>query len=326
MHIASLNWNLEGIHALMDHRGDLSVAEMVSKADEHGRLPLHWALLGLYNDLQDAGTDRNTQTEIPPRMIATIKLLLEANPDTINARSQQGATVFNYAVQSDTGIANIIAIMDMLLDAKPLASIFEYPDPLSPTALQDAVANHAKRHLAGDVNLYNGQLMQLIEKLLAKGVDARLSLHRLCDCSWAEPIDTTMIDRLLEGTSMNDTDSDGCTAMHYLVRNMDQIDATRYLISLGADVTVVNYKGNTPLHEVMKGTMLRRMGEDGLPDPSQPLDSPYTTREELIKMLVDAGGSMDQPNKAGHTPAQLLDEVNERRRQAEAARQRSRRG
>ncbi|KAJ5797462.1 ankyrin [Penicillium pulvis] len=328
LHIASLNWNLEGIHALIDHRGDLSVAEMVSKTDENGRIPLHWALLGYYND-RNTNTDENTQTEIPSRMMTTIKLLLEAKPDTINARSQQGESVFNFAVQCHAGPATIIAIVDMLLDFKPLASTFEYPDILSRTALQDAVDNHADRYGRNrDVNLHDGQLMQLIEKLLAKGVPARLSLHRLCDGGWnEEPIGIHMIDRLLEGASINDTDGDGCTAMHYLVRDLDQIDAIRYLISLEADVNVINHKGNTPLHEVMKSTMIRRMGEDGLPDPSQPLDSPYTTREELIKMLVDAGGSMNQPNKVGHTPAHLLDELNERRRRkADADRQRAQRG
>lgn len=311
LHIASLFWNLEGIYALMDHHGDLSVAEMVSHADEHGRLPLHWALLGYYKS-----TGQNDENEISSRMMSTLRLLLEANPETVNARTQQGATVFNYAVQSDTGAANIIAIVNLLLDAKPHASTFSYNTPGSRTALQDAVDNHARR----GGNLRDGQLMQLLKILLAKGVDTRLSLHRLCDGIWMESIDTNLIDRLLEGADINDTDGDGCTAMHYLVRRMDQINATRYLIKLGADVNVINHKGNTPLHEVMKGTMLRRIGEDGMFDRSQPQDSPYKAREELIAILVNAGGLIDQPNSAGHTPAQLLGEIRERKRQAEAGR------
>jgi ankyrin repeat protein len=50
LHIASLFWNLEGVHALVDHRGDISMAEMVSNADSHGRIPLHWALLGHFHE------------------------------------------------------------------------------------------------------------------------------------------------------------------------------------------------------------------------------------------------------------------------------------
>ncbi|KAJ5998451.1 ankyrin [Penicillium sp. IBT 35674x] len=79
-------------------------------------------------------------------------------------------------------------------------------------------------------------------------------------------------------SNADDTDGGGCTAMHYLVRHLDQVDAIRHLISLGMDLTVINHKGDTPLHEVMKSTRIGRMGEDGLLDPSQPPDSPYTTR------------------------------------------------
>jgi ankyrin repeat protein len=280
LHIVSLFWNLEGIHALVDHRGDVSVAEMVSNADDHGRLPLHWALVG-DGDERDRGKGKNNQDEIPSRMMNTVKLLLEANPNTINARDHQGATVFNYAVKSDTGIANILSIVKILLDAKPLASTLNYCDPVGATALQDAVDRHYRRR----GKLSDGQLTELLEILLANGADARLCLHRLCDGQWMESISPVMIDRLLEVTDINDTDADGCTAMHYLVRHLDQIDAARHLISRGADVNVINHKGNTPLHEVMKGTLLRRLDENGIPDPSQPRDGPVRAREELIKVL-----------------------------------------
>lgn len=105
LHIASLYGNIEGIHALVDYRGNVSVAEMVSSADDQGRLPLHWALLGGRDEHRHEMMDKNHPNEIPSRMINTVKLLLEANPDTINVRDQQGATVFNYAVKSDAGIA-----------------------------------------------------------------------------------------------------------------------------------------------------------------------------------------------------------------------------
>ncbi|KAJ5752201.1 ankyrin [Penicillium odoratum] len=119
-----------------------------------------------------------------------------------------------------------------------------------------------------------------------------------------------MIDRLLERTGINDTDSNGCTAMHYSVRHMNQIDATRYLISRGADVTVVNHKVNTPLHDVMGGRMTGTLNENG--NFNQPPDSPIKAREELVTLLVNAGGSMDVPSGAGKTPTQLLDELEKR--------------
>ncbi|KAJ5752984.1 ankyrin [Penicillium odoratum] len=102
-----------------------------------------------------------------------------------------------------------------------------------------------------------------------------------------ESIITVLIDRLLEKTGINDTDAHGCTAMHYLIKRMDQIDAIRYLLKLGADVNVMNHKGNMPLHEMMKGTMMSKVDENGVRDPSQSWDSPYSRREELVKILVD---------------------------------------
>lgn len=69
----------------------------------------------------------------------------------------------------------------------------------------------------------------------------------------------------------------------------------------------------------MKGTLMRRLDENGRPDPAQPRDAPVRAREELIKVLVDAGGSMDQPNAAGQTPTQLLHELTENIRLQEVA-------
>ncbi|PWY64784.1 hypothetical protein BO94DRAFT_629334 [Aspergillus sclerotioniger CBS 115572] len=40
-------------------------------------------------------------------------------------------------------------------------------------------------------------------------------------------------------------------------------------------------------------------------------------REDMIKILRDAGASMDQPNAAGRTPPQVLEDVEEKRRRRE---------
>jgi ankyrin repeat protein len=77
------------------------------------------------------------------------------------------------------------------------------------------------------------------------------------------------------------------------------------LVSRGADVSAVNNKGNTPLHEVMTGRLIRRENEDGsLEWPT--LSEKIQAHDEIISTLQDAGASMDQPNLAGKTPAQLL--------------------
>ncbi|BDD57921.1 hypothetical protein MAP00_003241 [Monascus purpureus] len=76
-----------------------------------------------------------------------------------------------------------------------------------------------------------------------------------------------MIDQSLELLDVNESDDDGCTALHCLVKNLDQVDAVRHLVSRGADVNAIDQRRNTPLYEVMKGTMLRMMYEHGNSEP-----------------------------------------------------------
>lgn len=183
----------------------------------------------------------------------------------------------------------------MLLDAKPLASTLNTYNDVGATALVDIVKHHSRRGGKAHDTLF----IELIDILLQSGPNTHLCLHRLYDSNWLHNISPIMIDRLLELSDINDTDIVRYTAMHYLVRYIDQIDAVRYLIGRGANVNAVNHKGNTPLHEVMRGTLNRRADENGMPNPSQPHHAPYRTREELIKILVDAGGSIEQSNGLG---------------------------
>ncbi|KAJ5709527.1 ankyrin [Penicillium malachiteum] len=305
LHIASMFWNLEGIRALLVHPEDETVAEMISSTDDHGRIPLHWALQGT-RDEPHRELNKNKEYQSPPRKMDTVQLLVSASPDTISATDRHGATVFNYAVKSDSALPGILAIVKILLDAKPPA--LNTRDLIGATALQDAMVHHSRR-MGG---ILDPQFAELVDTLLDNGADAHLSLHKLFAGSWLDSISTVMIEHLLKQTDINETDADGCTAMHYAVRNMDQIDATRYLISRGADVTVKNHKGDTPLHNVMGGTMIWKRDENKKPLKSH--DTPIKVRAELIQMLIDAGGSMDFRNAAGQTPTQMLEEVDQRRK------------
>ncbi|KAJ5722977.1 ankyrin [Penicillium malachiteum] len=204
----------------------------------------------------------------------------------INARDKQGATVFNYAVRSDTALPSILSTVQMLLDAKPLASTLKTYDLVSTTALEDAVRHHFRRGGKARDPVFT----ELIDTLLENDANTHLCLHGLCGSGWDDSISPVMIDRMLNSSGINETDTAGCTALHYLVRHMNQMEAVRHLIRRGANVNAINHKGNTPLHEVMGGV-----------------------QEESIKILVEAGGSMDQANGIGKTPTQLLDEITKRR-------------
>ncbi|KAJ5096758.1 ankyrin [Penicillium angulare] len=310
LHIASYFWNVEAIHALFDNNGDMSIAEMASNTDDHGRVPLHWALLGIRNKPHE----KPIKDETLSSRIETVKFLLEVNPDMINARDKHGATVFNYAVKSDAPLQNTLHIVKMLLDAKPRTLTLKTPEVVGVTALEDAVTHHQHRY----GKALDEGFLKLMNLLLDNGADARLCLHRLCAYSWLDYLCPLLLGRLLDlsDTSVNETDSSGCTPMHYLVHHMDQKDAAHLLINRGADINLnaINHAGNTPLHELLiRGSLLYRMDEkDELPLPGQTKDYMERVRVEWLKMLMDAGGLMHQKNSAGKTPSQLLNERMER--------------
>jgi ankyrin repeat protein len=89
-----------------------------------------------------------------------------------------------------------------------------------------------------------------------------------------------------------------------MARNLRQLKASRLLVSRGADPSVIDKEGNTPLHEAVKGRLTRLENEDGsLIWPT--LEEKTQAQDEIILILQEGGASMDQPNKAGKTPAQL---------------------
>lgn len=93
LHIGSLSWNIEGVQALLDNRGDTDLTEMVFVRDSRGRLPLHWAAGGL-----DRESGHVCGGEDSIRSIGILKLLIESNPGTINVQDKKGRTALHYAV------------------------------------------------------------------------------------------------------------------------------------------------------------------------------------------------------------------------------------
>ncbi|KAJ6102631.1 hypothetical protein N7486_005058 [Penicillium sp. IBT 16267x] len=234
LHIASLFWNLEGIQALIDHRGDIELNHMVSQADSEDRLPLHWALIGI----EDRREERDNMDEIISRMTSTIKLLLDAKPETINTRDLHGSTTFHYAAKQFTGHVALTRAVQMLLDAHPSLDTLNFRNRRGATAVGDMIQTYK----FSDCTLE--QIIAPIMALLENGADAhscdnkgRNVLHRLCMSRWTQPLTTVTLDRFLEFVDVNETDADGRTALDYLNRNPNLIDAARYLISRGAVAT-----------------------------------------------------------------------------------------
>jgi ankyrin repeat protein len=324
LHIAALFWNLEAMQALMDHRGDAKLSDMVSVDDNEGRLPLHWALTGII----DRREESDNTDEIISRMTDTVKTLLDLKPDTVNTRDQHGATAFHFAVHMHFGHVAIPQAITLLLAANPSQDTLNSRNGRNSTALGDAIRPFT--FLGGSLD----QLADLVKSFITNGADAhscdnksRSILHILCSRAWPQSIPPAFLEFLLETIDINRIDADGCTALHYLVKNLDQGDAIRHLVSRGADVSAIDNKGNTSLHEVMKGQMLRKLYENAGVEPL-PTGFPNRARDELIQVLLDAGASMDRTNDAGQAPGQILDcvlEEREKLRREDEAR-RARRG
>ncbi|PWY73015.1 ankyrin [Aspergillus heteromorphus CBS 117.55] len=318
-HIASMFWNLEGLKALADHCG-AGFADMLSASDSGGRIPLHWALVGFrYLPCNEP------LEEVASTMPSTVKMLLETNPSTINMRDQDGCTVFHYAVKTEAGCSSILPTLKLLFDARPDPTIINARNSEDATALEDSIVEHAS---------CDGHMMEILDILLTNGANGRLRdkkgqniLHKLAIYSRGyEPIDPATVDRLVGVVGVNDADEDGCTVLHYMVRSLGHIDAVRRLISHGTDVNAVNGQGDTPLHEVMRGTLIKKANHDTIPKEvrAEILDK---ARGDMISLLRDAGASMEIRNAAGKTPPQLREaivEAAERARQEDARRRASR--
>ncbi|TPR10320.1 Major Facilitator Superfamily protein [Aspergillus niger] len=181
-----------------------------------------------------------------------------------------------------------IYLADYLLTAGTAKKYEYHPagagDLRSPCPVLNALANHGIISRDGR-NITASQLKDAL-KHIGVGIDIRLGLVN-------------------SAYAVHDEHS------HRGLRNpeqphLNQLDAARHLISRGADVNMADYVGNTPLHEVMKGTMLKRYDNNGNLDPTYPWDAPLRGRQQWIQVLVEAGGLMQQPNASGQTPAQLL--------------------
>ncbi|KAJ5766584.1 uncharacterized protein N7511_004200 [Penicillium nucicola] len=307
LHIAAHFWNLEGMKVLADNLGQAGFAAMSSMTDDAGRLPLHWALSG-YSDKRMEMDDWDDQEEITDHIIRTIEMLLESNPDAIGIRDHEGANVFHYAVTCNSSLAGILPVVKILLGTKPLPSILNTRNHLGWTVLETAIDSY------GGVRRGNPsvQFLNMLTALLEHGADGRTCnaqsqnlLHKVAmnfrDTGCA---DIAIIEKLLEYVSVNDTDVDGRTPLHFMVRHLSRVNAVQHLIVRGANVNAVDNKGNSPLHEAMRGQVVS----------SLPSDQSKASREKMITVLVDAGASMYLANAAGQTPPQLLHELTERER------------
>ncbi|EED21819.1 ankyrin repeat-containing protein, putative [Talaromyces stipitatus ATCC 10500] len=188
------------------------------------------------------------ETEPQEHIIDTFKLLLEVNPDSINAQDKEGATPLHYATASHVkcGAGHSYAVIKFLFDNK-------------------ADANLAKSQ---------GQtVLHILASPSLSGVPIDLTMIDLL---------------LMHGTDIGRTNLDGNTALHIIVRAHPQTETVRYLLSKGADVTAINSKGNTPLHEVMGGWFLLLEDHKGGACKRLALADRFKAQDDMIAVLKES--------------------------------------
>ncbi|KAJ5106293.1 hypothetical protein N7456_002968 [Penicillium angulare] len=306
LHLASGAWNLPFIQALREHYGTFELTQAARATDSRGRVPLHWALSCLSNGLNWVSDDTlSTGLEV-------INLLLELNPEAINTQSSHGA-VFNFLTNGPILGAATLTFMKVLLDYNPSIDTVNAQDQAGATALLRILSSHETCNAVRE-----SYTIPLIELLLAHGADRSIcdnkgqtALHKLGSSpSYDDPISPDLLEMFIPFVDLNQADINGWTALHWMARNLRQVEPCRLLVKRGADVNVVDNKGNTPVHQAVGGRLVRREKIDKTIDwPT--VEEKIRACNEMITVLIEAGAgagagaSMDRPNLEGKTPTQL---------------------
>ncbi|KAI7973778.1 hypothetical protein EIK77_002176 [Talaromyces pinophilus] len=232
LHLGSGYWNLEGIQAVLDNRGEVDLADIVSMRDDHGRLSIHWAAAG-FDDQQSGHV---CDGEDCTRCISIMKLLIDSNPRTVNVQDNEGKTALFYALERHS--------KDTWVTCHCLEEVTRF------------LCEHG-----ADASIQDHKGQSVLYHIGATG----------CYIGWS-PINRAILDILVaHGGRVNDADEEGDTALHILTRWQAK--------------WLKRTHPNRETHEKQMKT--------------------YNT---MVKYFREIGGSMDQRNKAGETPQQLLDD------------------
>ena len=288
LHIACLNWNMEGIRALLDHQRtasndpDYNSVDLLACRDSNGCSPLHWAAAG--PEPFDARIISDG-AEVPPQ-VSLFELLLADNPGVINDLDKQGVTPLYYAVTCHIGCRSLHTFL----------------------AIQYLCSHGA------DASISDKR--------------GRGLLHNIgYSSAYSKPIENALLDLLVEnGADINRVDpTDGRTPLHIMTQTLRQVEGARHLIRLGADIHAKDSKGDTPLHKAARGFFPPCYGFGRVEEMPTVADKIQAQDEMFAAILDEAGGDessdwMDQQNSSGETPRQLRENQRVKWREEEEAR------
>ncbi|CAG7562028.1 unnamed protein product [Fusarium equiseti] len=165
----------------------------------------------------------------------------------------------------------------------------------------------------------------ILRFLCDRGADASIRnvygetpLRLLFKRGWGHsPVDTMAIETLLaHGAKPTDTDVYGNTALHYAAWFPPFSEAVSCLIKHGADVKIRNLCQETALHSVADSPY---WGDAAL-RKNETAEQLFKDQEAMVAELLEAGGveMMDQPNREGKSPRQIIREWKEYARELQA--------
>ncbi|KAH7183620.1 ankyrin repeat-containing domain protein [Fusarium flagelliforme] len=280
IYIASFHANFRAVEVLINNRGNgLDMTNMTSRRDNQGRLPIHWACQYQLSPYPSA-MPVSRIAENAESIVETIRILLKKDPETVNIQDNGGNTPLHYAAMFYGRLGKQhTPILKLLCDGGADASIR---------------------------NAYE-----------------ETPLHVLFGRWWGDfPVDTMAIETLLgHGAKATDTDVYGNTPLHYATWFLLHSDAASYLMKHGADVSIRNLHQETPLHSVADSPHWADSAHDTRSlTKAETAEELFKDQEAMVAQVLEAGGAemMDQPNHAGKSPRQIIQEWKEHAREAQA--------
>ena len=256
--------------------------------------------------------------------IATLKMLLERNPELINEKDIYGNASLHFACQGGhKDVVEFLIIKGADLNVKnnderiPLhfAAGFGHKEVVSLSISKGAKINSKDRH--GDTPLYFAAFAghtDIVRLILSKGADLK-SKNKFGDTPLhyaAIAGKSNIIELLIEkGEFVDIQNSDGWTPLHY-ASSYGRKDTLKLLIAKGAVVMSRDYFGQCPIQRAtlrnqteIVDLLLSSGVEVNAKDPFGDTalhGAAYEGHKETGELLVERGADVNSKNKKGQTP------------------------
>ncbi|KAJ5481531.1 hypothetical protein N7475_000343 [Penicillium sp. IBT 31633x] len=213
------------------------------------------------------------------------------------------------------GHLRITQTLRLLLDYDSTINVV---DNTGSTPLHYAAISHAMCGCSQHADLAICTLLEYGADTRIPDASGRTILHLLGYHSHqGEPINTMLLDLILShGVDINHAENNGKTALHVFAQNLRQLPAAKFLIEHGADFRARDTLRETPFHAAARGFLNDHVRRDGR-DKDVTTAKKIRLQDEIMSVLKEAAGEdsailMNQPNAAGKTPRDLLEETRNR--------------